>query len=292
MITPQGTITSLVTPFRENAVDLEALERLIEQQLEAGVDGLVACGTTGEAPTLAPAEHRPVVSLVAKLAKRKALVIAGAGANSTREALDLIHLNEDCGAEALLIVAPYYNRPSQDGLYRHYATLAEATELPIILYNIPVRCGVEIAIPTIKKLFETYDNIVAIKHATGSVLGAADLLAACEIPLLSGDDPLNLPLMSVGGVGVISSVANLFPKSVKRLVDAARSGDPAAVRETHKHLYPISQALLTLETNPIPLKAALAMRGLCAEDLRLPLCPLAEEPRRRLAQLLEGCTLD
>ena len=253
---------------------------------------MVPCGTTGEIPTLTLAEHRPIVSLVAKLAKRKVPVIAGSGANSTAEALELVRLNMDCGADALLIVAPYFNQPSQEGLRRHYATLAAATPLPIVLYNIPSRTGVDISIATMKRLFDEHANIVAIKHATESVIGAADLMAACDIPVLSGDDPLTLPLMSIGAVGVVSTVANVFPRAVKRLTEAALAGDWAAAQAAHRALYPLAKALLALDTNPIPVKTALALKGLCKDEFRMPLCEIAPENRRRLAELLDQCELD
>ncbi len=288
----QGTFTALVTPFRDDTVDLDALERLVERQLEAGVDGLVPCGTTGEAPTLTLAEHRPVVALVSKLAKKKAVVLAGSGANSTAEALELVRLNEDCGADGLLVVSPYYNKPSQEGLFRHYAALAEATELPIVLYNIPGRTSVEISVGTIRRLFETYENVVAIKHATGNVVSAMDLMEQCAIPILSGDDPLTLPLMSVGAVGVVSTVSNVAPRAVKSLTQAALEGDWVAARRAHEALYPLARALLSLDTNPMPVKTALAIMGLCEEGFRLPLCPMSVEQRARMEAILEEHALD
>ncbi len=292
MLNIRGTITALVTPFRDGKLDLAALETLVERQLEAGVDALVPCGTTGEAPTLTFAEHRPVVSTVVKLARRRKVpVLAGSGANSTAEALELARINADCGADALLVVAPYYNRPSQEGLYRHYTAIAQATELPIVLYNIPSRTGVEIAIDTIRRLFDEHKHIVAIKHATGSVLGAADLMAVSAIPVLSGDDPLTLPLMALGAVGVVSTVSNLLPQAVKRLTQAALEGRWDEARRAHQELYPLAKALLTLDTNPVPVKTALALRGLCAEEFRLPLCPLADDKRRLLEQMLRETAL-
>jgi 4-hydroxy-tetrahydrodipicolinate synthase len=288
----RGTYTALVTPFRDEKVDLEALERLVDRQLEAGVDGLVPCGTTGEAPTLAMSEHRPVVSLVAKLAKKRAKVIAGSGANSTAEAIELARLNADCGADGLLIVAPYYNRPSQDGLYRHYAKIAQATDLPIVVYNIPSRCSVEIAVDTMRRLFDEFDNIVAVKHATGSVVGASDLMATCDIPILSGDDPITLALMSIGAVGTISTISNLCPRTVQRMVEAALSDDWATARDVHHRMFPLARALMSLETNPMPIKTALALKGLCTDEFRLPLVPLNDEKRAQLETLLEGVALD
>ncbi len=288
----QGTITALVTPFREGSVDLPALEKLVERQLEAGVDGLVPCGTTGEASALSMAEHRPVVSLVSKLARRKATVLAGAGVNSTAETLELVRINEDCGADALLIVTPYYNRPSQDGLYRHYETIAQATELPIVLYNIPARTGVTLSIETIKRLFDDFENIVAIKHATEDVMDAADLAAVCEIPILCGDDPLALPLMAQGAVGTISTLANLVPRAVKQMTDAMLAGDVATARAVHQRLYPTARALLSLETNPMPVKTALSLAGWCTEEFRLPLCELNAEQKKQLQELLANLELE
>lgn len=287
MISLQGTITALVTPFRDGKVDLAALEALVERQLEAGVDGLVPCGTSGEAPTLAVAEHRPVVALVAKLARNKVPVLAGSGANSTAEALALVRLNEDCGANALLVVTPYYNQPSQEGLYQHYTAIANATKLPIVLYDIPQRTAVELSIETVKRLYEQHENIVAIKAGAGDMLKATDLMVACDIPVLSGDDLLMLPLMSIGAVGVISPLANLAPAWVKRLTDAIRARDDELIRDTHRRLYPLARALLSLDPNPLPVKTALAMKGLCQEEFRLPLCPMRADKRARLAALLE-----
>ena len=292
MKTLRGTLTALVTPFRDGKLDMAALERLVQRQLDAGVDGLVPCGTTGEAPTLSETEHREVVSCVARLARGRVPVLAGSGTNCTAKTVDLARLNADCRADALLVVAPYYNKPSQEGLFRHFSTVAAATELPIVLYNIPGRCGVEISVETIKRLHAAHENIVAVKHATGSVAGAADLLAACDIAVLSGDDPLTLPLMSIGAVGVISVLSNLAPKTVKRLTDAALNGDMAAARAAHRELYPLAKALLSLDTNPIPIKTALALRGLCTDEFRLPLCGLSEDNRRNLTRLLDESALD
>jgi len=292
MNTLRGTLTALVTPFRDGELDLPALERLVERQLDAGVDGLVPCGTTGESPTLSEAEHREVVSCVVRLARGRVPVLAGSGTNCTAKTVDLARLNADCGADALLVVAPYYNKPSQEGLFQHFSAVAAATELPIVLYNIPGRCGVEISVETIKRLHAAHQNIVAVKHATGSVGGAADLMAACDIAVLSGDDPLTLPLMSIGAVGVISVLSNLAPRAVKRLTDAVLKGDLAATRTAHRKLYPLAKALLSLDTNPIPIKTALALRGLCTDEFRLPLCGLSEDNRRKLARLLDEASLD
>lgn len=282
----RGTLTALITPFRNGALDLPALEALVESQIRAGVDGLVPCGTTGESPTLTLDEHRQVVQTVVRAARGRVPVVAGSGSNSTAHTLELVRLNESCGVDGLLIVAPYYNRPPQEGLFRHFAAAAQATALPLVLYNIPGRCGVEISIDTICRLRAAHANIVAVKHATGSVAGAAELHAACDIDVLSGDDPLTLPLMSLGAVGVISVLSNLLPAAVKRLTHAALAGDWPAARAAHRELFPLAKALLSLDTNPIPIKTALALRGVCTDELRLPLCPLSGEKRTALQNLL------
>jgi 4-hydroxy-tetrahydrodipicolinate synthase len=282
----RGTLTALVTPFRNGRLDLAALEKLVIRQLEAGVDGLVPCGTTGESPTLTEEEHRQVVTMVVKLAGGRVPVVAGSGTNCTTKTVALAQLNAECGADALLVVAPYYNKPSQEGLFRHFSAVAQATALPIMVYNIPGRCGVEIAVETIKRLRAAHPNISAVKHATGSVAGAADLLAVSDVPVLSGDDPLTLPLMSLGAVGVVSVISNLAPRMTKRLTQAALDGDWNAALAAHRVLYPLAKALLGLDTNPIPIKTALAIKGWCTDELRLPLCELPTEKRRTLETLL------
>ena len=292
MLAFRGTLTALVTPFRNGRLDIAALEALVTRQLEAGVDGLVPCGTTGESPTLSEEEHREVVGTVARLAQGRVPVIAGSGSNSTAHALALAKLNAECGADALLVVSPYYNKPSQEGLFRHFSAVAAATALPIVLYNIPGRCGVEVSIETVRRLREAHGNIAAIKHSTGSVPGAADLMSICDIPVLSGDDPLTLPLMSIGAVGVVSVLSNLAPRATKRLTAAALAGDWAGAQAAHRALYPLAKTLLSLDVNPVPIKTALAIRGLCTEELRLPLCELGEEKRRTLEQLLGESSLD
>ncbi len=276
-----GTLTALITPFRDGQVDYAALEAHVERQIAAGVDGLVPCGTTGESPTLSEEEQRDIVTCVVNTTRGRVPVIAGSGSNNTAHAIDMARRNERCGADALLVVAPYYNRPPQEGLFQHFAAIARATALPIVLYNIPGRCGVEIAVDTIKRLFEGHRNIVAVKHATGSVTGAADLAAECAIAILAGDDPLTLPLMSLGAVGVVSAISNLVPAAMKRLTAAASAGDFAAARAAHQQLYPLMKSLGALDTNPIPVKTACALKGWCAEEFRLPLCPLP--PTKRVA---------
>ncbi|MFO0837398.1 MAG: 4-hydroxy-tetrahydrodipicolinate synthase [Phycisphaerae bacterium] len=282
----RGTITALITPFRDGRVDVPALERLVESQVAAGVNGLLACGTTGESPTLSEDEHALVVRTIVRTARRRVPVIAGAGSNDTRHAQRLAKLAAQLEVDGLLVVSPYYNKPTQAGLFAHFRAVAGATELPVMLYNIPGRCGVEIAIPTIQRLFDTCKNIVSVKHATGRVDDAAELAQACGIEIISGDDPITWPLMSLGAVGVVSVMSNLVPRMVLRLTDAALAGDFHAAQAAHRALYPLARRLLSLETNPIPIKTALALRGVCAEEFRLPMCPLAAENREKLAAIL------
>lgn len=286
-----GTITALVTPFNNGAVDFDALETLVNRQLNARVDGLLPCGTTGETPTLSPDEQREIIQRVVKLTARRVPVIAGAGANSTAKAVELAQMATACEVDALLVVAPYYNKPSQEGLYQHFSAVAKATDRPIVLYNIPGRCGVEIALDTICRLHEAHDNIVAVKHATGRVSDAAELMNRCGITLLSGDDPLTLPLMSLGAVGVVSVVANVSPQAVKLMTRAALDGDYVTARTAHRELFPLAKALLTLDANPIPVKTALALKDYCKEEFRLPLCPMSADARRKLMAVLSEVEL-
>jgi 4-hydroxy-tetrahydrodipicolinate synthase len=282
----RGTLTALITPFRNGRVDYAALEAHVERQIAAGVEGLVPCGTTGESPTLSEDEQRDIVTCVVKTTRGRVPVVAGSGSNNTARALEMARRNERCGADALLVVAPYYNRPSQEGLFQHFSAISGATALPIMLYNIPGRCGVEISVDTIKRLIEAHRNIVAVKHATGSVAGAVDLAAECEIEILAGDDLLTLPLMSLGAVGVVSAISNLVPAAMKRLTAAAAAGDLAAARAAHEQLYPLMKTLGGLDTNPIPVKTACALKGWCAEEFRLPLCPLPPEKRAVVQRLV------
>jgi 4-hydroxy-tetrahydrodipicolinate synthase len=287
-----GTYTALVTPFREGQVDYEALEKIVKHQIAAGVDGLVPCGTTGESPTLTHYEHDEVIERAIKFANRRVPVMAGTGSNSTDEAVYLSSHAAEAGADGLLVVSPYYNKPTQEGLFQHFSAIARAVTLPIVLYNNPGRCGVEISNDTTRRLRESHDNIVAIKHALGRVDPAAELMQTCDIAVLSGDDPITLPLMSLGAVGVISVISNLAPKAVKRLTQAASDGDFAAAREAHRAFYPLAKGLMSLATNPIPIKAAMATRGWCTEDVRLPLCPLSPDERAKLEALLKECPLE
>ena len=282
----KGSMVALVTPFSEGRLDLPALERLIDFQLSEGTDGLVLCGTTGESPTLTDEEQAEIVQTAVRKAKNKCPIIVGAGTNSTAKTLKLSQRARDLGADALMLVTPYYNKPTQAGLYQHFGKVARAVALPIILYNIPSRASVAIAEETICRLFNDFDNIVAVKHATGSVEGAASLHAACAIDIISGDDPLTLPLMSVGALGVISVVANLLPAKVKALTDAWLAGRYEQARAIHDELFPLAKALLSLETNPIPIKTAMALNDMIREEFRLPMCEMAPANKNELRQLL------
>jgi 4-hydroxy-tetrahydrodipicolinate synthase len=286
-----GTYTAIVTPFKSNGqLDEAALERLIKAQIKGGVDGIVPVGTTGESPTLDYEEHVRVVELAVQFAAGRCKVIAGTGGNSTSEAIYLTKAAEEVGADASLQVAPYYNKPTQEGLYQHFKAIADATELPLILYSIPGRCGIEIAVDTVKRLAGACPNIVGIKEAGGSCDRVSQLRQALEkhFNILSGDDSLTLPFMSVGAEGVISVASNLIPREVSHMVDYFRSGRPEAALKLHRKFYPLFKDLF-IETNPIPVKAALAMQGVIEENYRLPLVRMAAKNRATLQATLKSC---
>ncbi len=279
----EGAHTALVTPFQNNRFDEAAFERLIEFQIENGIDGLVPVGTTGESPTLNHAEHARVVELAVQRAKGRCKVIAGTGSNSTAEAISLTVEAEKAGADAALLVCPYYNKPTQEGLFRHYQAVATATKLPLVLYSIPGRAGIEIGVETVRRLAEACPNVVAIKEAGGSVDRISQLRQALPEPfeILSGDDALTLPFMATGAVGVISVASNIIPAEVVALARAALSGDYATARAHHERWYPLFRDLF-LETNPVPVKTVLAWQGRVAPELRLPLCEMTPENAARL----------
>ena len=285
-----GALTALITPFRDGKLDLRALEKLVQAQLEAGIDGLIPCGTTGESPTLEFEEYEQVVRTVVRTrneaGKRDVPVLAGSGTNCTKKTIELSQRMRDCGVDGLLVVAPYYNRPSQEGLYQHYVALARAVPLPIMLYNIPGRCGVEVAICTIARIREECDNLVAVKHATGKVDGVTEMLAACRLDVLSGDDPLTLAMMSMGAVGVVSVLSNIAPRAVTSMTRAALAGDWASARQIHSKLNDWGRQLLSLDINPVPIKTAMAIKGFCSDEFRLPMAPLSKEKRAELERLL------
>ncbi len=288
-MTFRGTYTALITPFRDGAVDWTSLDALVERQIEAGIEGLVPCGTTGESPTLAEDEQIEIIARVARRAAARTQVVAGVGSNSTHHAVELSRRAADVGATALMHVSPYYNRPTQEGLLRHFTQCAAATPLPVLLYNIPGRTGVTIENVTLARLADEVGNIVAVKHATGRVDDAADLMQECTMAVLSGDDPITLPLMSLGAVGVVSVLSNLAPRAVRRVVNAALAGDYGSALAAHRATHALARGLLSMATNPIPIKTALALQGRCAEEFRLPMCPMPGESRGRLADLLRAC---
>jgi len=284
----KGCLVALVTPFRQGGVDFEALDGLVSHVLAGGVNGLVPCGTTGESPTLSDEEQCEVIAAVVARAKGRVPIIAGTGTNSTERTLAKSRAAVQAGADAIMLVSPYYNRPNQEGLYRHFSHVAEGVGVPVVLYNIPGRTGVEISVETIARLRADHRHIVAVKHATGSIDGASALAAVSDIAILSGDDPLTVPMMSIGAVGVISVVANLLPRQVTAMTDAALAGDWTKARSLHQRLYPLARDLLRLDTNPIPIKTALAIRGMMTDEFRLPLCKMDEPKRRQVETLLRG----
>jgi 4-hydroxy-tetrahydrodipicolinate synthase len=287
-----GTITALVTPFRNDQFDESAFTRLIEAQIAGGVDGIVPVGTTGESPTLDHAEHIRVIELAVQVAAGRVKVIAGTGSNSTAEAIQLTVEAEKVGADAALHVAPYYNKPSQQGLFLHFGKIAEATKLPIILYSIPSRCGVEIAVDTVARLAAAYPTIVAIKEAGGTVERVSALRGALPVTfeILSGDDSLTLPFIAAGAAGVISVASNLIPAEVAALVRAALSGDFTTARREHFRLYPLFKDLF-IEPNPVPVKHALALRDEMLPDVRLPLCAMPIPAAEKLEATLRNLKL-
>ena len=285
-----GTYTAIVTPFRNGKVDDLALARLIKAQIKGGVDGVVPVGTTGESPTLDYEEHIQVVRQTVECAAGRIKVLAGTGGNSTSEAVYLTKAAEQAGANGSLQVAPYYNKPSQEGLFQHFKTIANATKLPLVLYSIPGRCGVEIGVETVRRLAAECPNVVGIKEAGGSCDRVSQLRSVLgrKFTILSGDDSLTLPFMAVGADGVISVASNVIPREVTQMVRAFAIGKVAAAQALHAKFYPLFKDLF-IETNPVPVKAALAMLGRIEEEYRLPLVPLSAKNRETLAATLKAC---
>jgi 4-hydroxy-tetrahydrodipicolinate synthase len=284
-----GTYTAIVTPFKNGKVDEPALERLIKMQIRAGVDGIVPVGTTGESATLDYEEHIHVVELSVKFAAGKVKVIAGTGGNSTQEAIYLTQRAEKVGADASLQVAPYYNKPTQEGLFQHFHAVARSTKLPIILYSIPGRCGVEIAVETVNRLAHDSVNIVGIKEAGGNPDRVSQLRAALghKFAILSGDDSLTLPFMAVGAHGVVSVASNVIPREVAHMVRAFSTGNTSLALKLHEKFYPLFKDLF-IETNPGPVKGALAMMGLIQDEFRLPLVPISSASREKLKRTMRA----
>lgn len=281
-MTLEGAMTALVTPMRGEHVDYDALGNLIEAQIDGGIDGLIAVGTTGESATLDVPEHTQVIRFVVETARGRVPVIAGAGGNATTEAIELTRASEEAGADALLHVTPYYNKPTQEGLYRHYAAIAKSTRLPIIVYNVPGRTGCDLMPETMARLME-FDHVVAIKEATGSVVRATNIIELCgsRITVLSGDDFTTYPLYTVGARGVISVVSNVMPRAMAEMWDAFKAGDWERARALHYRIQPMTR-LLFAESNPVPAKAALALLGKMQPDVRLPLAPCSDALREQL----------
>ena len=287
-----GTYTAIVTPFKDGKVDELSFERLVRAQIKGGVDGIVPVGTTGESPTLSFEEHIYVIELAIKFAAGKIRVLAGTGGNSTDEAIYLTIAAERAGANGSLQVAPYYNKPTQEGLFQHFRAIAYATKLPIVLYSVPGRCGVEIGVDTVKRLARECKNIVGVKEAGGNADRVSQLRASLglKFTILSGDDSLTLPFMAVGAQGVVSVASNIIPREVTHMVRAFAIGKPSVALKLHDKFYPLFKDLF-IETNPVPIKAALAMAGQIEEEYRLPLVPMNPKNRETLKATLKACGL-
>jgi len=287
-----GAHTALVTPFRDGKFDIPAFQALIEGQIAGGISGIVPVGTTGESPTLDHDEHNEVIEVAIRTAAGRCKVIAGTGSNSTEEAIALTQAAEKAGADAALLVAPYYNKPSPEGLHRHFGAIARAVKIPIVLYSIPGRCGVEISVETTARLARDFKNIVAIKEAGGTVERVNQLRAALpeSFEILSGDDSLTLPFLSVGAVGVISVASNVVPAEVSSLVRHYLAGEPTKALAIHRKFYPLFRDLF-IEPNPVPAKFALARLGKMSAEVRLPLCEMSEANTKKLAATLESLGL-
>ncbi len=284
-----GTLVALATPFADGQIDWKRLDELVDFQLSQGSEGIVPMGTTGESPTLSHPEHERVIEAVVKRVAGKVPVIAGTGSNSTSEALRLTIAARKVGADASLQVNPYYNKPTQQGLYEHFKAVAQEGGLPVVLYNIPGRCGIALSVETICRLAEL-KNIVAIKEATGVLDMSSEIAVSCDLTILSGDDSLTLPIMAVGGKGVISVAANIVPKEVGKLTSAMLAGDITKATAQHQKLFKLFKAMF-IETNPIPVKTALSMMGKCNEEFRLPMCRMSPANKEKLAEVLKEYAL-
>jgi len=284
----RGTFTALVTPFRNDAIDVESFERLIETQITGGVTGIVPVGTTGESPTLSHAERSQLIELAVKTANGRCQVIAGTGSNSTRDAIAYTHEAQQFGVDGALLVAPYYNKPSQEGLFRHFEAIAKSTSLPLILYNIPGRCAVDIAADTVVRLAQACSNIVSIKEASGSVDRVSELVRRLpnEFTVLSGDDSLTLPFLSVGAAGVVSVASNLFPAEIAQLVRAFLDRNMEEAQQIHRRFSGLFKDLF-VEPNPVPAKTALSWRGAMTADCRLPLVEMSKANEERLRKTID-----
>ncbi len=281
-----GAFTAIITPFRNNGLDEQALKELIRFGIDGGVSGFVPCGTTGESPTLTHEEHRRVMEIVVGEVAGQVKVIAGTGSNSTNEAIELTRFARAIGADGALLVSPYYNKPTQEGLYQHYKAVADAVDIPIIIYNIQGRTGVNIENGTMERL-SRISNIVGVKEASGSILQISEVIRLCgtEFDVLSGDDQITFPLMSLGGKGVISVITNIMPRKMSDLVSKMLQGNIEEARSIHFEIYELCQTMF-VETNPIPIKAALGLMGKIQPEYRLPLCPLAQQNAEKLKTIM------
>jgi 4-hydroxy-tetrahydrodipicolinate synthase len=282
----KGSMVAIITPFKNGVVDETALGEMIEFQIAGGTDGIVPCGTTGESATLSHEEHNRIIEFTVETVAKRALVLAGTGSNNTEEAVTLTRHAQKYGADGALLISPYYNRPTQEGLYRHYKKIAESVEIPIVLYNVPGRTGVNILPATVARLAEL-SGIVAIKEASGSMAQVCELYRLCgdRITIFSGEDAINFPILAAGGQGTISVTANVAPGDLAAMWDAFAAGDIQRARDLHYQLLPLHDAMF-LETNPIPVKTALSLMGRCSDEMRLPLCPMAEENLKKLKKAL------
>jgi 4-hydroxy-tetrahydrodipicolinate synthase len=288
----QGSFVALVTPFRNGKVDEAKLRELVELHVANGTDGLIPCGTTGESPSLNHDEHRGVVEIVIEAARGRIRVVAGTGSNSTAEAIDLTKHAERAGAAGALVVNPYYNKPTQEGLYRHFRAVAESVAIPVLVYNIQSRTAVNVETDTMARLARDVRNIVGVKEASGSLDQMSQVIAACgpDFSVLSGDDNITLPLLAIGGSGVVSVIANIVPRETADLVHAALDGDWKRARDLHYRLFPLARAAF-LETNPIPIKEAMAMAGMIEPEFRLPMCRMSDANREKLRAILKSYSL-
>ncbi len=284
----RGAYTALITPFKNGKIDFAAMESLIENQITKGIDGLVPCGTTGESPTLSEAEHKEVIAFTVKTVRKRVPVIAGTGSNSTAEAVQLTQHAKQVGADASLLICPYYNKPSQRGLIAHFTAIADAVDIPQIPYNVPGRTGININPETLEEL-SRHRNIVGVKEASGNMEQMIRIKALCgnDFDLISGDDPLTLPILAVGGVGVISVTSHLLPGETSRMVHSYLEGKTAESRDLFYQYYDLVKAVMGVDVNPVGIKAALALRGQIREEYRLPLAPLTDEAREGLKKQLE-----
>ncbi len=283
----QGSFVALVTPFRNGNVDEPKLRELVEFHVTHGTDGIIPCGTTGESPTLSHDEHKRVVEVVMEAARGRIKVVPGTGSNSTAEAVELTRHAERAGAAGALVVNPYYNRPTQEGLYRHFRAVAEAVAIPVLVYNIQSRTAVNVETATLERLVRDVKNVAGVKEASGSLDQMSQVIAACgpDFSVLSGDDNITLPLLAIGGHGVVSVIANILPRETAEMVHAALDGDWKRARDLHYRLFPLARAAF-LETNPIPIKEAMGMAGMIEPEFRLPMCRMSDANRERLRAVL------